>query len=132
MSFGLNSFHELINLLLRGEGKYLQDILSTVGRRMTVQMCTIHILLCICHYLYLPCREYSNVIILPTPENVKHHTTGQQRPILNCSLQLRLTVDSGTPRHPARSSTVHCQSELLRTIENTVFPGRWCGVCPNL
>ena len=46
------------------------------------------------------------MIILPTPENVKRHTTGQQRPILNCSLPLRLTVDSGTPCHPARSSTV--------------------------
>jgi hypothetical protein len=53
------------------------------------------------------------VIVLPTPENVKRHTTGQQRPIFNCSLQLRLTVDSGTPRHPARSSTVHCPPSSL-------------------
>ena len=34
-------------------------------------------------------------------------------------------VESGTPRHPARSSTVHCQWELLATVENTVFTGRW-------
>ena len=72
------------------------------------------------------------MIILPTPENAKRNTTGQQRPISNCSLQLQLTVDSGTPRYPARSSTVHCQSELFGTVENTVFAGRWCGVCPNL
>ena len=68
------------------------------------------------------------MIILLTPENVKGHTTGQQRPIFNCSLQLRLTVDSGTLRHPAHSSTVHWQSQLFGTIENT---SRWRGVCPN-
>ena len=33
---------------------------------------------------------------------------------------------------PARSSTVHRQLELLGTVENTVFAGWWCGVCPNL
>ena len=90
-------------------------------------------------YLSLPLCIYPaeisrrlQVINLTTPENVKRHTTGQQRPIFNCSLQLQLTVDSGTPRHPARSSTVHCQSELLGTVENTIFAGRWCGVCPTL
>ena len=91
------------------------------------------ILRCICHFPFVftlrrifRCLQ---VIVLPTPENVKRHTTGQQRPIFSCSLQLRLTVDRGTPRHRARSSTVHCQSELLGTVENTVFAGRWCGIC---
>ena len=51
------------------------------------------------------------------------------------ALTTLLTVDSGTPRHPAWSCTIHCtalhiQSELLGTVENTVFAGRWCGVCP--
>ena len=94
------------------------------------------ILRCICHFPFVftlrrICRCLQ-VIILPIPENVKRHTTGKQRPIFNCSLQLRLTVDSGTPRHPAWSSTVNCQLELLGTIENTVFAGRWCGGCPTM
>ena len=80
--------------------------------------------------------RHLQVVILPTPENVKRHTTGRQRPILNCSLQLWLTeiLASGFPRHPAHISTgLHfCQSELLGTVKNTVFSGRWCGVCPNL
>ena len=29
-------------------------------------------------------------------------------------------------------SELHCQLELLGTVENTIFAGRWCGVCPNL
>ena len=95
-----------------------------------------NILRCICHFPFVFTQQRISrrlqVINLTTPENVKRHTTGQQRPIFNCSLQLRLTVDSGTPRHPARSSTVHCQSDLLGTVENTSFAGRWCGVCPTL
>ena len=91
---------------------------------------------CICHFpfVFILQRIFRclPVIIHPTPENFKCHTTGQQGPIFNCSLQLRLTMDSGTPCHPARSSTVHhCQLELLGTVENTVFAGRWCGVSPN-
>ena len=93
-----------------------------------------HIIHCICHFPFVFTLQRIfrrlRVIILPTPENVKRHNTGQQRPIFNCSLQLRLTGDSGTPRHPDRSSTVHCQSELLGTDESTVFAGRWWGVCP--
>ena len=88
----------------------------------------IYILHCIGHFPFVFTLQ---VIIVPTPENVKRHTRGQRRPIFNCSLQLRLTVESGTPRHPARSSTIHCQSELLGTVKNSVFAGRWCGVCPN-
>ena len=56
------------------------------------------------------------VNMLPTPDNVKRHTTIYQRPIFNCSLQLRLTemLASGAPRHLACSSTgLHfCQSGI--------------------
>ena len=94
------------------------------------------ILRCICHFPFILTLQRifrrMQVIILPTPENVKHNTTGQRGPIFNCSLKLWLTVDSGTPCHPAQSSTVHCQFELLGTVENTIFAGRWCGVFPNL
>ena len=94
------------------------------------------ILHCICQFPFVFTLQRIfrrlQVIILLTPENVKRHTTGQQSPFFNCSLQLRLTVDIGTPYHLARSSTVHCQPELLGTVENTVFAGQWCGVCPML
>ena len=56
------------------------------------------------------------MIILPTPENVKRHTTGQQRPIFNCSLQLRLTVELLAIRLRAPLSTVSRScSEQLKT-----------------
>ena len=38
--------------------------------------------------------------------------------VFNCSEHLRLTVHSGAPSRMARSSTVHCQSELLGTVRN--------------
>ena len=38
--------------------------------------------------------------------------------VFNCSEQLRLTVHSGAPIQMARSSTVHCQSQLQGTVEN--------------
>ena len=92
------------------------------------------ILRCICHFPFvftlLKIFRRLQVIILSTPKNVKRHTTGQQRPMFNCSLQLQLKVDSGTPRHLARSYFVHCQSDFLGTVENTVFAGQWCEVCP--
>ena len=95
-----------------------------------------YILRCICHFpfVFTLMRIFRRLqlIIFPSPENVKRHTTVQQRPIFNCSLQLGLTVYNKTPGHSAWSSTVHCQLELLGTVENTVFAGRWCGVCPSL
>ena len=38
--------------------------------------------------------------------------------VFNCSEQLRLTVHSGALSRMARTSTVHCQSELQGTVEN--------------
>ena len=106
----------------------------------TALLWRVHILRCICHipFVFTLQRIFRRlqVIILPTPENVKRHTTGQQRPILNCSLHLWLTemLASGVSRHPARISTGShfYQSELLGTVENTVFAGRWCSVCPSV
>ena len=53
--------------------------------------------------------------------------------VFNCSKQLWLTVDSGAPSRMARSSTVHCQWELHRTVENrsllaggVAFDILWC------
>ena len=92
-----------------------------IQRRMSI-------LRCIWHFPFVftlqrICRRLQ-VIIHITPENVKRHTTGQKRPVFNCSLQLLLTVDSRNPRHWARSSSVHCQTELLGTVENNVFASR--------
>ena len=57
----------------------------------------IYILRCICHFPFeftlLRIFRRLQVIIFPTPENVKRHTTVQQRPIFNCSLQLGLTLN---------------------------------------
>ena len=53
--------------------------------------------------------------------------------------QLRLTVDSGAPSQMARSSTVHCQSELQGRVENrsslavgVAFDILWCCKVDNL
>ena len=117
-------------------GKIYSDIYSRLLLFYHAQYIGIFILCCICHFpfVFILQRIFRRlqVIILPTTGNVKRHITGQRRPIFNCSLQLQPTVDSGTPHHSTRSSTVHCQSDLLGTVENTVFAGRWCGFCPIL
>ena len=91
------------------------------------------VVICCCfHFLFILNLQRLfrrlQVIILPTPENVKRHTTSYQRFILDCSLQLKLTekLASGAPCHMARSSTGlnFCQSELLWTVTNTAF-GSW-------
>ena len=74
-------------------------------------MCKIHGMIILRHFPFVFTLQRIfrrlQVNILLTPEIVKRHSPGQQRSIFNCSLQLQLTVDSGTPR-------------------------RWCGICPNL
>ena len=100
------------------------------------------ILLYCCHFPFifnlLRISRRLQVIILPTPENVKHHNTSYQRTNFDNSLQLPLTemFTSGAPGRPVWSSTGShlCQSELLRKEEekNIVFGSWWCDVCPTL
>ena len=86
---------------LRGKVIYLQDILSTVGHRMTVQLFTIHILLCICHYFTICIYPAENI-----PTSAGDHL---------CN-----TRECQTPHHrPEKKlfSTVPCNSHWQWTVE---------------
>ena len=90
---------------------------------------------CSCHFPFIFTLQRIfrrlQVIILPTPENVKCHTTTYQKPISDrpCDSDRQKCLPSGFELH-WQSGLHFCCSEWLKTVENTVFRSWCCGVWP--